>query len=258
MRQRGFVKYKGRWRLPQDIQLIQQRDAARLTEKKWNADTRQWRSWIGKRRDAEARANFAAIVDPLAAEGLIALLKKENDYQLQAMLIELLGRLHTGNAMQMLVDLSINSDREETRELCLDQIVEHAREAAMLSYLAKLKSSDNRTVRRAGLALRRVADPTAIQPLIDALVTTHRFKISSGGPGQLSASQGKSSDGSIGGSGLGVGGGSKTVERQFQNREVLDALLNVVEGANFRYDEAAWKNWLLQQSTPEFVDLRRD
>jgi hypothetical protein len=258
MRQRGFVKYKGRWRLPQDVELIINREEANRAEKEWVGKTKTWRSWIGKRRDAEARRNFEGLEDRRAAPAIVTLLERENNLDLQEMFIEILGRLHTSPALRALIDLSLQSNREETRQLCLDQLVEHGRETAMLAYIVQLKNSDHGTVRRAGLALQRVADRSAIEALIDALVTTHRFKVMDGGAGQLNATQGTSSDGTSGVSGFGVSGGPRTIERQFRNREVLDALIPLVDGANFQYDENSWKAWLHQRSTPAVVDLRRD
>jgi hypothetical protein len=257
MQKRGYVKYKNRWRLPQDVDLIKQRYNDDQAVKKWNREIKLWRSWIGKRRDVDARKNFASLEDPLAAPGVIELLMQETDLRLQAAFIELLGRLRTTDALKALINLALESNREETRQLCLDQLVEHGRELAMQTFLAQLKSSDNLKVQRAGLGLKRVADETAIESLIDALVTTHKFKVSQGGgPGQINASQGTGSDGRQGVSGFGMGGGPKIIQRQFQNSAVLEALVNVA-GVNFQFDRAAWKHWLVNRSTPAVVDLRR-
>lgn len=258
MRARGYVQYKGRWRLPQDIELIEQRSKSRLAVKKWNKNTKMWRSWIGRRRHDEAIANFRGIEDPLATEAIVGLLRKEQRRDLQELFIGVLGRLHTASALKALIDLSLTTEHTETRELCLDQLAAHGREVSMQAYLAHLGSSDNITVRRAARALQRVADKTAIEPLIDALVTTHRFKVQQGGgPGQMNFSGGQSSDGSAGGIGFGVGGRAKLVERQLENREVLDALLALTEGANFRFNVPAWKQWYAEYTTPAVVDLRR-
>ena len=48
---------------------------------------------------------------------------------------------------------------------------------------------------RAGVALARMKDPTATGPLIDALVTTHKFKLSAGDPGSMSATFNKNPSG---------------------------------------------------------------
>ena len=47
----------------------------------------------------------------------------------------------------------------------------------IVPYVNALKSKDNEVVNLAGLALGQLNDPAAISPLIDALVTTHKYII---------------------------------------------------------------------------------
>ena len=77
----------------------------------------------------------------------------------------------------------------------------------MAYFVSKLssKKSDNPTVNLAGVALREMKDPSSIGPLIDALVTTHKFKVGSGGgEGSISPTFGNGPGGS--GGGLSMGG----------------------------------------------------
>ena len=78
-----------------------------------------------------------------------------------------------------------------------------------LLYVKGLKSKDNSEVNRAAAALKALGDVSAVPPLIDALVTTHKAKIGSGNPGQTSASFSRGSGGNIG-----FGGGGWSQDRQ--------------------------------------------
>ena len=118
------------------------------------------------------------------------------------------------------------------------------------------KKSDNVTVNLAGVALREMKDPSAIGPLINALVTTHKFKIvQGGGEGSTSSTFSKGPGGS--GGGLSVGGRPQIVHKSFANQAVLDALV-AITGQNFSWNQAAWKAWAAAQKQPETMDARRN
>jgi hypothetical protein len=140
----------------------------------------------------------------------------------------------------------------EVRQTCLDRMQTEKRPNVVAYYVSKLRAKDNPTVNLAGAALGRMKDPSAVGPLIDALVTTHKFKIpKAGGDNSMSTSFGS------GGGGLSVGGGPTIISKQFPNQSVLDAL-TAITGVNFAFDQAAWKGWFAAQKKPETIDARRD
>jgi HEAT repeat protein len=119
-------------------------------------------------------------------------------------------------------------------------------------YVQALKSKDNVVVNRAGYALGRIGDVAAISPLIDALVTKHKYQVSAGGP-EISAGFG------TGGGGLNVGGNApQIIEKEEQNQRVLQALMKLSANQSFEYDEQAWRAWFVDQQMRQHINSRRD
>jgi hypothetical protein len=123
----------------------------------------------------------------------------------------------------------------------------------MTPYLRYLKNRDNEIINRAGAALGQIGDPDAMGPLVDALITKHRFKVEDGNPDQHAytfSPQG-------GGFSFG-GGGPKFRNETVRNPEVLAALVHLSGGTSFDYDQEQWRRWLAAQVKHNAVDVRRD
>ena len=56
MQQRGFIRHRGRWRLPQEIELDEAREKQDASVREWRTKIKRWRNWIGRRREEEAVA----------------------------------------------------------------------------------------------------------------------------------------------------------------------------------------------------------
>jgi hypothetical protein len=157
------------------------------------------RGWLDSNRQDrvdEGRAQIAAVRDPRAAPALIKLLGGEEDDWTFEFLLGVLGQLDDPRAVQTLVKYSLQDDDPEIRAKCLDYLTGGMRPVSILPYVQALKSKDNIIVNRAGEALGMIGDPAAISPLIDALVTTHKYQLSPGSnPGQISADFGGSGGG---------------------------------------------------------------
>jgi hypothetical protein len=147
---------------------------------------------------------------------------------------------------------------EPVQDLCLS-CLEHLRKAkchdAVVYFVGFLRSKDNTLVNRAGMALGAMGDPSTIGPLIDSLITTHKFKIVTGNPGQTSAGfgsgPGKSSPG-----GLSVGGSPQIVSRRLSNDFVHDALV-LLTGVDYGFNVAQWKAWYATQHQRPTISGRR-
>jgi hypothetical protein len=105
-------------------------------------------------------------------------------------------------------------------------------------------------------------DPTSIRPLIDALITKHEFKVTTGNPGGMSNTFGTGPGGRIGpgmsSSGMSAGGSTKIYKVPINNQAVLDALVALTK-QNFGFDIPAWHAWLNAQRKSEgILDTRRD
>lgn len=254
MVRRGLKYYKGRWRTSQEIELMETQRKTEVAEKEWAQKIARWRKWLGSDRDVTARRSLLEIDDPLATAALIRALDTDEVEQVRLLYVEALANVGTPEAIRALAACSLFDPAEEVRLTCLDHLKKQKRPEVVAYYVGELRSKDNRIVNLAASGLSHMRDPSATGPLIDALVTTHRFKIVPRNPGSTSATFG-SGPGAPGG--LSVGGGPKIVERRLTNRSVLDALV-AITGQNFNFDQQAWKYWYASQRRRKAIDMRRD
>ena len=260
MSQRGLTFFDGKFRTAQDIALRERRSAVDSEETQWHVRLRLWRNWLRSNRAdrrEEAQQLIQSINDPRAAPALVKLLDGESDSWTFELLLGVLGRLDSPLAVQTLVAYSLNDDDAETRAQCLDYLTSGLRPVSLSPYVQALRSKDNVIINRAGEALGQLGDPAAVSPLIDALVTRHKYQVqtSSGGPGQMTAGF----DSACGGGCLSVGGnGPQIIERDRENMKVLRALIKLSGGQNFDYDKQAWRHWYVSQQMRQHVNARRD
>jgi hypothetical protein len=263
MSQRGYVKYKGQWKLPQEIELLEGRRKLESNQQEWFQKLKRWRGWIGSDREEEACQNIRTIDDPVAIKALAMALHDDQAPPARLLYIEALGKIDTPEAAQALAIASLSDPVAEVRLTCLDQLQKKRRPEVIAYYVGKLsaKKSDNDMVNLAGFALGRMQDPSAIGPLIEALVTTHKFKIvKPGGDGATTSTfgTGPGGRGAPGGGGMSAGGGPTYVSQTMFNQAVLDALA-AITGQNFNFDKQAWKFWYAaQKRPPDALDGRRD
>lgn len=259
MAARGLVFFDGRYRTPQDIALRKWDAEQSGAEVDWFTRIRLWRDWLrGRRPDRveEAQAQIAAIDDASAAPALIKLMGQEGDPWIFGMLLDALGRLDHPQATETLVMLSLDNASSETRLRCLEYLAAGDRRVSIVPYVQALGSKDRRVINRAGRALGHIGDPAAISPLIDALVTRHKFQLQPGSDGQIGAAFDPSGQG---GGGLSFGGSApKVVERDLENSQVHAALVKLVGSEDFGYDEAAWRRWFVNEQLHEQINARRD
>jgi hypothetical protein len=259
MIKRGYVRYKNEWKLPQEVELLKNKQQYQAAQQEWCQKVKRWRGWLGTDRDDQARRNLRAIDDPMAAKALILGLRDDKDPAVRMIYIAALGKLDASEGEMALAIAALADPVEELRLNCLDYLQTKPRPDAVAYFVKNLKHKDNSVINLAAVALGKMKDPSTIGPLIDALVTTHKFIIpKAGGPNSMSPSFGTGPGGKPGGAGLGVGGGPTVIHRQLQNQAVLDALV-AITGVNFSYDKRGWKDWYAAQKKPaEAVDTRRD
>ncbi len=263
MEARGYQWYRGQWRLPQEIELLQRKEQQESAEREWFTKIKLWRGWLGSNKEEAALKNFASIREPAAVRALATFLESESSPAVRKLYLETLARINTPEAVKILALQALEDPIEEIRLTCLDHLKTERRPEVVALFISKLKSKDNKTIRRAAIGLAAMKDPTAIGPLIDALITTHTYKINPpGGPNAMSATFGKGPGGSGapgGGTGMSFGGGPKMVKIPVQNQEVLDALIRIT-GVNYQFNVAAWKSWYAQQRKNQpspVIDARR-
>jgi len=251
----GFVRRGGRWVLPQEVEIEQERKEVKVARGEWMKKLSQWRDWIGTNRTMLAYQNIQKIDDPFAIPALAAALRDDPDDQTRLLCIEALARIGTPLAKEGLAISALADPVPEVRLTCLDFLKEGKSAEVVGYFIDRLRSKNNNEVNLAAVALRHLEDPTAIGPLVDALVTVHKFKVSSKNPGQISTTFGTGGGGSPGG--LAVGGGPKIVAQPFCNQAVLDALVSIT-GVNFGFDVGRWKAWHAARQRSLQIDARRD
>jgi len=253
----GYVRYRGSWRLPQEIELEKEQEQREEEEVAWRRRLERWRTAIVRGRDnrAEALAQLRAVDSPYAIAPLASMLDDEDEPEpLKLVYVEILSRFDSSRAAAALIDRVMTDPDAEVRERSIAALQKHGTKQAVAVLSSALQSKDNGVVNRAGWALGRLGDPAAIPALIDAVTTTHKIKVyPGGGPGSINTSMGS------GGSGLSMGGRPKVIEQTARNRHVLSALTSLTpEGVNFSYNERAWRNWWAQQHVVPGVNLRRN
>ena len=108
-------------------------------------------------------------------------------------------------------------------------------------------------IHRAAEALKYVGGPSAVPPLINALVTTEKHLVNpNSGPGQMNPAFNNQ-----GNMNFQMGARPVEVRQQVQNRPVLDALVTLT-GVNYHFDKEAWKRWYAEQRREGNTNTRRD
>jgi hypothetical protein len=230
-------------------------------------DIRMWRDWVLKRRDRAAAGmqNLLAIDNPAAVSGLIKMLEEKNEpSDLKLAYIEVLSRF-PGNGVSLAITKAAVSDPDaRVRDKSVDKLIERNDKVAVHLLVGVLKNAvandtyaeQNVMVNQAAGVLGRLKDSSATLPLIDALITDHKF-VTGGGGGALNPVFGNGPGGDTGG--LNLGGNKPRIERRpVQNMLVRDALIAIHPGVNFGFDKNLWKLWYERQTTPPVLTLRRD
>jgi hypothetical protein len=216
-----------------------------------------WRGWLDSRNELrveDAQTNLMATTDPLAATAVVRMINAEDDEDLRLMWMRILSQIQHPASMRKLVDLSIVEPDGDTRLQCVEYLMAMNEEIDISPYVKALKAKDNEIVNIAAEALGLIGNQDAISPLIDALVTSHKFKIEQ--VGDMSASF--SRDGT-GGGGLSAGNKPQFFFRDLENPQVLQALLKLSVDQDYDYDQTAWRRWFVnQQKETKYVDPRRD
>ncbi|HZZ27156.1 MAG TPA: hypothetical protein VFE46_04040 [Pirellulales bacterium] len=254
MREQGKVRYMGQWVFPQERDLLEQKRKDDLAEKQWFTTLKRLRTGLDDPAKADQlHEELNKITDPFAVPALVQALDSERGRQARIWFLDTLGRIASVEAVKAIVEHSLGDSDDELRLTCFDELTGKAAQLAVPLYIAALKSKDNARVNRAGYALGKLGDKTAILPLIDSLITTHTYTLDEGAnPGQISAGFSPQ-----GGGGMTMGSAPKRIRREMTNQQVLDALVTLTGGANFGFDEHSWRKWYAAEKKPPVVDTRR-
>jgi hypothetical protein len=255
MKQRGYVWHKGKWMLPQDIEIQEQKRKTETAQKGWYLKLKQLRAQLDDRgpRAETALAEMKKLADPNALAAIADMFRSERSAGVQGLLMDAMARIKTPDAVRVLADIALENGNEEVRLSAVDRLKEIKSPAAVTYFVQQLNGKDNVRINRAGTALGELGDKSAIGPLIDALVTVHKAKVQQGGNNTFSPSFD-----SQGGIGFGAGGKTVTISKNVANRDVLDGLIKLADGPDHGYDQQAWSRWHAGQKKPAPAPGRRD
>lgn len=270
MAARGYVKYKGRYVTVQELDLIQKTSDELAAEREWFQKIKLWHSWLGGRNEdryRQALAGLHQIEDPHAAPAIIRFLCEDNQREMRTLGVTALSKLVGSKGAAGLVKLSLFDPDDDVRYASLNGIAEVDFEFAQTAYVKELRNSLNPVVCRAAAGLARVGTHQAVLPLIDALVTTHRYQVQTNQPAANVYSASTDGSTSLGGSlppdveiairtgqlpqgavmappvgGTPIQRKTVVVTVHQPNQETL-ATLQKLTGQNFGFDERTWKLW---------------
>jgi len=264
--ERGFVYHEGEWRLPQEIDLLEERRRVERTAKEWFEKLKRWRRQLSGDEAAEALASLQAIRDPLAISALTWALQHDKHRRLRLLYVEVLGKIDDPRSLQVLIATALSDGDAEVFHACLDWIGARQTPGVVRQLALVLQDGDNRRVNRAAMILGQLGDNAAIEPLIDALVTTH-IVVAPNASGRsrdtvtYAFNNSSSSAGPAGASGTSLvqGNGPERILVRAANQDVLHALSQLT-GVSFSFDQRTWRNWqwLHQRQRAEQLATLRD
>lgn len=269
MAERGYVRDGGRYKTAQQIEIERRGEKEKQAEQEWINRLRKWTQELEDPALRPAAADrIRNIDDPYALRALDQWLKSGPDSFGRQCLVEALAKIPVPGAIGTLVRVMVEDPDSEVRLSAIEVVSAEQLPAAVQLLARSLKHKNNEYVNRAAAALGALEDPAAIAPLIEALVTSHKFLVTTGNPGGMGQTfarpdangviQNPPPGGGSGGGAFSFGGSSKIVKQQLQNRDVLDALIRLAH-VNFEFDVPTWKRWYANtQKKTELLDGRRD
>lgn len=256
-RDQGYQLYLGEWRLPQEIEVLEERRKKEVAERHWMTRLSHLRDDLHSSAKASAaKQKFLSVRDPDAVRALTALYAREKLPAARKLFIRVLAQVPSDGATETLMRVTLEDPDEERFQDAMEQLRLRKTPALVEAYAKTLRDESNARVNRAARALSQLEDRSAVPALIESLVTTHTVrKRPKGSPEMLSAtlaSVSSSAPGMGGERGLGFAKGPSedSVTYRQPNADVLDALVRLT-GVSFEFDQRAWKSWQHAQRSKE-------
>lgn len=275
MAERGYVKHRGRWITQQEHEVLEKTAAELAREQEWYGKIRLWTNWVTSSRGERIEKGMAAlkeVQDSDAAPAIWRVMGRHASRPVRQMAVAMLERSAGSKSAVALAQMVLAEMDVEIRFAAIQAIPASQFSVAQSVFLSRLRSSDNGEVNRAAIGLRHTGNEEAIQPLIMALITSHRYQVKV--PGGTGTTYSFGTNGSFGqqaalppGIEVGLRTGqypngvillnspdptqnlqSKWVTVQYEHRNVeVLATLQKATGADFGYDERTWLLWWAAQ-----------
>ena len=248
----GYHRYRGSWRTQQEIDLDKQAEAVTKSRVVARQRLQRLRRELDK---PEAGKNIADEIrqtnDPFAVMALIAAINTDPVPRVRLLYVEALGNIVSTDAIGALLSLVLNHADSEVRWSAIEQLNDKDSMQVVPALVAALQGPDNQRINRAAVALKTLGDESAVQPLINVLITQSVVSSSTASGGKTSVTFSPT------GGGLALGGNQKQKIISSQNTQVLEAL-TTLSGVNYGWDQTRWQLWFLNQGVSSTVDIRRD
>jgi hypothetical protein len=248
-RAQGLELYRGRWRTPQEISLLETEAKRDLLRKEWLARLQRWRKMLDTDKARQGWDAIRSIDDPIAVEPLAQLFRRERVRSVKQLYADVLARIDTPESIGVLVHATLNDSDVEVFYYCLDRLTAMQVPHLADRYVTALSDASNERVNRAAVALAQIGDRAVISPLIDALVTVHQRVLPGNpalGPDATAASFSRE-----GGVAFAQNEGPKIQIVRVHNQQVLQALTRLSGGTSFGFDQKAWRYWYAQERQAE-------
>lgn len=263
MKARGYVRYKGRFVLPQELESLEAEERENEAEKGWYRKVRLWSNWLESERPErrlESLEELRKLREGEAVAALHRIFADDPNEQKRLLYVEILSNIDGSKSLGPLVQQSLNDESDQVRTLAVRGVKRHDVPLALPMYLRALKNELNAVVNRAGTALGQLGDETIVPLLIEALVTRHTYRVMVPDPASITMP----ANGSFAGGGLPpqIAAMAATgqiaslqiqsptpprmkqvsYEQDEQNPSVLTAL-TMLTGEDFGFDEQTWRGW---------------
>lgn len=179
MAAKGYVKYKGKYLFPQEVELLEASSVHRDAEVDWHKKLHIWQGWLhssNPARQIQARQELQDISDADAVGPLVKMFRNEAADDVRLIFVRTLARLQSTAAVQALVIQSLFDSSSAVRVAAMEGITGKSRDIAIPIYTRALSDEMNDIVCRSAVALGHFGDPEAIPNLIDVLSSTHTYR----------------------------------------------------------------------------------
>lgn len=179
MAKQGYVKHKGKFITQLEFELLEKTEAERAAEQEWYPKVKQWMTWyVGRdaRRAADAVAALKELREPDAVAALWNYLGEHKNVECRKLFVATAGRISGPKAVRKLSQFLLQESDEPTFRMALDAINPEMKDEVLKTCLPGLKDKSNDVVQRAAIVLSKFGDERVIPELIDALITSHRYK----------------------------------------------------------------------------------
>jgi len=217
----------------------------------WPRLLTEWRSRLGTKGAAEAVKELQGMAGPRAVAALDWMLQREPEPRVREMLLAPLARIEGEKANSILLRHAVRDNSPAVRDAARKHLAERHGAPELVRQYASLLRFPDPVRSNSAESLSQLKVPSAIEPLIDALITMRPEIKAYWDPGtevqyryrEESPTHRRE---------WRKGWGRSPTTRYYRvhvpetNASVLDAL-KTLTGRDYRYDKEAWRSWWKEQ-----------